>query len=114
MDGQTYWFSESAPPPRPASPSASLLSIYDEDIIAYKDRSAALDPKHAASTRNGIFSPTIVIDGRIAGLWAKRDTASAVTISLKPLSRLTATQSRAIAAAAARYSRFLGQPVRIA
>src|SRR5262245_50797533 len=39
VDGQTYWFSESAPPPEPASPTASLLSIYDEYIIGYKDRS---------------------------------------------------------------------------
>ena len=93
--------------------SALLLPPYDEYTVAYKDRSAALDPKHAAATRNGIFSPTIVIDGRIAGLWARRDTASATTISLQPLRRLTPPQSRAIAAAAARYGRFLDRPVRI-
>jgi Winged helix DNA-binding domain len=95
------------------APHVVLLPPYDEYTVAYKDRSAALDPKHAAATRNGIFSPTIVIDGRIAGTWTSRPTASAVTISLQPLTRLTPVQSHAIAAAAARYGRFLGRPVRI-
>ncbi len=57
---------------------AVLLPPYDEYTVAYKDRSAALDPKHAAAARNGIFSPTILIDGRIAGTWTRRLTKDAV------------------------------------
>ena len=52
--------------------SGVLLPPYDEYTVAYRDRSAALDPKHAAAARNGIFSPTFVIDGRIAGTWTRR------------------------------------------
>jgi hypothetical protein len=98
---------------RVRSPHVALLPPYDEYTVAYKDRSAALDPQHAAATRNGIFSPTIVIDGRIAGLWTRQLTPSAVTVSLQPLTRLTPGQSRAIAAAATRYGRFLGRPARL-
>jgi len=94
-------------------PHVVLLPPYDEYTVAYKDRSAALDPKHAAATRNGIFSPAILIDGRIAGLWARGFTPSGVTIALRPLARLTTAESRAIAAAAGRYGRFLGLPARI-
>jgi hypothetical protein len=93
------------------SPHVLLLPPYDEYMVAYKDRSAALDPKHATATRNGIFSPTIVIDGRIAGLWTRRSDDAGVTILLQPLTRLNRSQSRATAAAATRYGRFLGRPV---
>jgi hypothetical protein len=89
------------------------LPCYDEYTVAYRDRSAALDPKHAAATRNGIFHPIIVIDGRVAGTWARRIDRSGVAITLKPIARPTAAQSRAIDAAAARYGRFLGLPARI-
>ena len=90
-----------------------LLPPYDEYTVAYKDRSAALDPKHAAAARNGIFSPTIVIDGRIAGTWTRRLTKDAVEVGLKPFAPLTGARARSVAAAAARYGRFLGRTARI-
>ena len=91
---------------------AVLLPPYDEFTIAYRDRGAVLDLKHAAAARNGIFSPTILLDGHIAGLWARRLTRDAVTVELQPFVTLTATQSRGLQAAAARYGRFVGRPVR--
>jgi hypothetical protein len=102
-----------APGTRHLAPSVLLLPPYDEYTVAYRDRSAALDPKHAAATRNGIFHPIIVIDGRVAGTWARRIDRDGIVIALKPVARPTAAQSRAIADAAARYGRFLGRPVRI-
>jgi Winged helix DNA-binding domain len=112
---------ELAGSPKPArgdakvrSPHVVLLPSYDEYTVAYKDRSAALDPKHAVATRNGIFSPTILVDGRIAGLWSRRVTASGVSVALDPLGRVTRSQSRAIAEAAARYGRFVDRPVTLA
>ena len=105
------------PAPRTSSarPShhAVLLPPYDEYTVAYKDRSAALDPKHAAATRNGIFSPTILIDGRIAGTWTRRLTKDAVEVGLKPFAPLRGARARSVAAAAARYGRFLGRTARI-
>jgi hypothetical protein len=94
-------------------PSVLLLPPYDEYTVAYRDRSAALDPKHAAAARNGIFSPTIVLDGRIAGTWTRQLSRDAVTVSLKPFSRLSGVNARLVARAGARYGRFLGRPARI-
>jgi hypothetical protein len=94
-------------------PHAVLLPPYDEYTVAYQDRSAALDPAHAAAARNGIFSPTIVIDGRIAGTWTRRLTTGAVTIALTPFAPLTAERLRAVAGAAGRYGRFIGRTARI-
>ena len=91
-----------------------LLPPYDEYTVAYRDRSAALDPKHAAAARNGIFSPTIVLDGRISGLWTRRLEQDAVAIALKPFAPLTGASARLVAREAARYGRFLGRPARVA
>ena len=93
-------------------PHVVLLPPYDEYTVAYRDRSAALDPKHAAAARNGIFSPTIVLDGRIAGTWTRRIEPDAASIALQPFTALTGATARAVAAAAARYGRFLGRPAR--
>ncbi len=41
IDGKTYWLSRAAAGEE--EPSAYLLGLYDEYLIAYKDRSAALD-----------------------------------------------------------------------
>jgi hypothetical protein len=94
-------------------PSVLLLPPYDEYTVAYRDRGAALDPKHAAAARNGIFSPTIVIDGRIVGLWTRRLGRDKVAIALKPFARLSGANARLVAKEAARYGRFLGRPARI-
>jgi hypothetical protein len=90
-----------------------LLPPYDEYTVAYRDRTAALDPKHAVAARNGIFSPTILIDGRVAGLWTRRLDKDAVAINLQPFAALTRDQMRRISTQAARYGRFLGRSARI-
>jgi hypothetical protein len=94
-------------------PHAVLLPPYDEFTVAYLDRTAALDPKHAAAARNGIFSPTILLDGRIVGTWTRRLSRDAVEIALKPFAPLTGGRARSVAAAAVRYGRFIGRPARI-
>jgi hypothetical protein len=94
-------------------PDAVLLPPYDEYTVAYRDRRAALDPAHAAAARNGIFSPTIVVDGKIAGTWTRRLTNDRVTIDLQPFAPLSAARQRAIGLAADRYGRFIGRPVRL-
>jgi hypothetical protein len=98
---------------RVRSPHAVLLPAYDEYTVAYRDRTAALDPAHAGAARNGIFSPTIVLDGRIAGTWTRRIEADAVTVALKPFAKLSRASARLVAREAARYGRFLGRPARV-
>ena len=122
IDGQAYWLAESAArrgagrrPPAAAAktPPALLLPPYDEYTVAYRDRRAALDPTHAAAARNGIFSPTIVLDGRIAGTWTRRLTKDGVAIALRPFAPLTREQASRLAAAADRYGRFITRPALI-
>ncbi len=108
IDDQTYWLAPSTPSAPVASPAAFLLPPYDEYTVAYQDRSAVLDPAYAEQTRNGIFSPIIVIDGPIVGTWQRTLTKNSVVIATSPFISLSAAQQQALAAAGARYSRFLG------
>jgi len=43
VGGQSYWFPMSRASAKAVSPSAYLLSIYDEYISGYKDRTAIVD-----------------------------------------------------------------------
>jgi len=53
--------------------SALLLAPFDEFVVSYKERSEMIDEAHYSKvmTRNGIFSPTIMLNGRIIGSWKK-------------------------------------------
>jgi hypothetical protein len=86
-------------------PHVVLLPSYDEYTVAYLDRSAALDPRHAAATRNGL-SPIVVIDGRIAGTWSPTETRAEMKVSLRLFRALTPPERRGLAAAVERYRAF--------
>ncbi len=53
--------------------SIFLLPAFDEFLISYKDRSAAIisENESKAFSKNGIFWPTIVINGKVAGTWKR-------------------------------------------
>ena len=47
---------------------------FDEYLLGYQDRSAALDPVQAAQVcpgNNGMFLPTVVVSGRVVGMWTR-------------------------------------------
>lgn len=110
IGGQTYWLAPSTPVAKEASLTAHLLPAYDEYTVAYKDRSAVLDPLYArqASTGNGIFNPIIVIDGQVVGAWKRTLKKGALAITPSPFAKLNKAETRAFAAAASRYGEFLG------
>ncbi|MGH9900439.1 MAG: winged helix DNA-binding domain-containing protein [Pyrinomonadaceae bacterium] len=110
IDGQTYWLPAPTPPVKDRSPTAYLLPVYDEYTVAYKDRGAVLDPRHAKEAGNGIFSPTIVVDGRIVGTWKRTLRKDTLVITPSPFAKLDEAETRALATAAERYGRFLGLP----
>ncbi|RYZ32858.1 MAG: hypothetical protein EOP49_36885, partial [Sphingobacteriales bacterium] len=111
VDGQTYWMPASLPARHNRPTTAHLLPVYDEYLVAYKDRSAplgGLDPAQIAKTGNGIFSPVIVIDGRVAGTWKRTLKKDSVLIEASLFTALTDAQQQALSDAKQRYQRFLG------
>ena len=108
IDGQTYWLAPTTPSAPAAAPTAYVLPPYDEYTVAYTDRSAVLDPAYAEQTGNGIFSPVIVVDGHIAGIWKRAFTKNGVVLETSLFAPLSAAQQEALAAAGQRYKRFVG------
>lgn len=89
-----------------------LLPGFDEFLLGYRDRDAALDPAHAPLTvpgGNGVFRPTIMHRGRIVGVWSRRATAGRTTITATPFDRALPRAAVAEMERMAReYGRFLG------
>jgi len=72
IGGQTYWIANSYNPEE-SSENVFLLPAFDEYIISYRDRSAALlsETQSKAISSNGVFRPTIVAKGKVIGLWKR-------------------------------------------
>jgi hypothetical protein len=114
VEGQAYWFSPSTPLAKDASPTAYLLSNFDEYTVGYADRSAVYDARHTAllDARGDILSHhTVVIDGQIVGTWKRTREKDAVAIELTPFAPLNSAELDALSAAAGRYGAFLNLPV---
>jgi len=64
----TYWFADSVYLPSSPPDSVYLLPAFDEYLISYKNRSAAitLEDHTKAISNNGIFRPIIVVNGQIS------------------------------------------------
>jgi hypothetical protein len=116
VDGQVYWMPRDMPAVHPVSPTAYLLPGFDEYMLGYTDRSAALHPRHHPQIHpggNGMFSSTLVIDGQVVGTWKRTLKKKAVIITASPFTPLSRAEKRAVTAAAQPYGRFLGLPVEL-
>ncbi len=99
-----------------ATQSLLLLPGFDEYLLGYTDRSAALAPEHAQLTvpgGNGMFKATVVIDGQVAGTWRKAQGAAEQQRKLSGVvlpdifGELSPAQSKSLAATAQAYANFL-------
>jgi hypothetical protein len=110
IDGKVYWLSPDTELVAKPRKSVHLLPPFDEYLVGYKDRSAAVD---AAFNRqviaiNGLVGASIVIDGRVVGMWKRSLGTDRVDIALTPFRALSERERSALATAARRYGRFLG------
>jgi hypothetical protein len=112
IEDNTYWLSPEMPAKLP-SPQADLLPGFDEFMLGYTNRSAALAPRHRPllTPTNGVFSATLVVDGQVVGIWRRTLRKQGVAIELLPFAPLTAGQRELLEPALARYGAYLGLPV---
>jgi hypothetical protein len=116
IDGTAYWMPCEPAPAADSAQTAHLLPGFDEYILGYKDRGSALDPRHASKIvpgGNGVFQPTIVINGRVVGTWKKTAKKKVVIITASPFIRFKKADGNAVAAAAKRYGQFRDLPVEV-
>ena len=85
---------------------AYALPAFDEYLVAYKDRSAVIEPRDVRKVNDGggMLRPVIVVDGRVAGTWKKQ--RGKVELSL--FRRVTREDRAAINDAVSHYKAFLG------
>ncbi len=110
VEDKIYWYTKDAQAPAITTPTAYLLPGFDEFMLGYKDRSAALPTQHNQSINpgaNGMFANTIIIDGQVVGTWRRTIKKRQVEIALSPFKPLTKPQKGAISIAADRYGSFL-------
>jgi hypothetical protein len=73
INNRKYWFPISFSDVTLKKDSVHLLPAYDEFLISYRDRSASLSSysNKKIVSDNGIFYPTIIVNGQVAGLWKR-------------------------------------------
>lgn len=114
VDGRTYWTTGRMPSRATRAHLVHLLPIYDEYLVAYRDREAVphVSSRGASGERaQVVFQHALVIDGQVAGTWRPERQGRSALIHAIPLRRLTAAEREALAAAVDRYARFLAAPV---
>ncbi len=73
IDSVSYWISRSFKPTKQKENLVHLLPAFDEFVISYKDRTASIKTHLQKRTfsNNGIFWPTIMVNGKVLGLWKR-------------------------------------------
>ena len=92
-----------------------LLPAFDEYLVAYRDRSDALEARFSRQVIgvNGLFNPSLVIDGRIVGTWKRSLGPTGIVIGLCPFRALLKKEMKALHSVARRHGDFMGMPVRL-
>ena len=113
IDGVSFWSAPGDPPPAAAGPVLHLLPNYDEFLVAYRDRTVALDPRLDTSPlpRNSVLANVVLLDGLVRCGWRRRPNGRGVAVELGPLD---AAEAAAAERAVRHLERFLGLPVSIA
>jgi hypothetical protein len=109
QDGLTYWMVNSTKVPQQRGAHVHLLPIYDEFLVAYRDRLAV--PHGPSSYALGPMKHALVINGAVAGTWR---TDRLGTVIVMPVRSLTARERAAVEARVEQLGRFLGVQMRTA
>jgi hypothetical protein len=117
VDGRVFWLGPGDGGAAPAieRPTVRLLPNYDELLIAFRDRSDAMDPDLPPPARVAaeILNHVIVRDGLGVGGWRRVEAKPALRVELNLLVGLDAAELAALDGEVERLSAFLGRPVEV-
>lgn len=105
-----------APGLEPAASAVHALPGFDEYMLGYQDRSPALPAEFAPRIvpgNNGMFFPTVVVDGEVVGTWKRTERAKKLTVDLSEFTTMTKKGHAGFERAIKRYGAFVGKPVEL-
>lgn len=111
VNGKIYWCN-SDHPKLEAIESIFLLPGFDEYMLGYTDRSLILDQLHASKVvpgNNGMFMPTIVVNGKVEGLWKKVLKKDSIAIEILPFEKFSKAKTKSIIKSARAFSNYAGK-----
>jgi hypothetical protein len=122
---RAFWVADrpaSAEPIQPAGapafnrPDVHLLPNYDELLIAFRDRTDAIDPDLPAPARvaEAVLAHIVVRDGLVVGGWKRAEHRGSMRVTIDLLVGLDEAERLALDGAVERLSTFLGRPVDVA
>ncbi|HZN98175.1 MAG TPA: winged helix DNA-binding domain-containing protein [Gemmatimonadales bacterium] len=112
VGGIRYWtVGRSLQPGARRKPAVDLLPIYDEYLVAYRDRQVVPHALYANSLVS--FRHALVVDGQVAGTWRTGLTPRGMVLDVESPRALTGSEKRGLSRAVERYRRFLGVPVKL-
>jgi hypothetical protein len=103
--------------PWPPATRVLLLPGFDEYILGYRDRSTVLAPEHAdliVPGGNGLFRPTIVVDGEVVGTWSRTARGDEILVVPQAFGPLDAELLAGLADAVRSLGSFLDRDARLA
>lgn len=117
IDKQTYWMPKGMGEALvPEEGHVHLLPPFDPLLMGYADRTAMVDKEgwqRICGNGNGILSPTLTLDGQVAGTWKRTIGKKDVTVEVTPWGPLPKKLRHKVEAEAERNARYLGLPLRL-
>ena len=107
VDSSEYWMGWDQAEVTGKAPIAHLLPAFDEFAVAYKDRTAAVNPKYLKQAQHVIFNPSIIVNSQVVGTWQRTIHKNVVDVTLNPFGKLNKVQQKAVGAAVEKYRKFL-------
>ena len=113
---QTAWLLQSQLPwldePPQDTPIVRLLPRFDTFWMGYANRDLLIDPANSPRVANGgIINPTLLVDGRVLGIWKAARRKKVQEVTLQPFVPLSTPVLDQIQIEIDDLSRFLQQPV---
>jgi hypothetical protein len=95
----------------PGSPAVRLLPAFDNYLLGYRDRGHAVPGDHATRVHpgGGIIRPTVLVDGRVAGIWRIDRSSSRARLAVESFADLGSARVRALETEVHDVGRFIGQ-----
>lgn len=114
--GKEYWFHSGGTAARAKAPLVHLVSIYDEHVLAYADRSHVTHPdaQAALASRADALNLLILLDGRAIGSWTRTIKSRRIEICCTSFIPLGNAATQALQQAGARYGAFWDSEVSLA